>query len=100
MSAVNRKFSIGIEKQGMSPLAMKGMAEVVVDISSQESNIIEELPVREFDWVITLCGHANETCPFFPGRKIHRGFDDRRNLQQRLKQRKKNLSITAGCGME
>ena len=52
------------------------MAEAGVDISSQQSKIINELPVREFDWVITLCGHANESCPYFPGKKIHRGFDD------------------------
>ena len=52
------------------------MAEAGVDISRQQSNIIDELPVKVFDWVITLCGHADETCPVFPGRKIHKGFDD------------------------
>ncbi|GAB4346122.1 MAG: arsenate reductase ArsC [Desulfobulbaceae bacterium] len=69
-------YSAGIEKHGVNPLAVKVMAEAGVDISGQESNLIEELPVQEFDWVVTLCGHANETCPFFPGRKIHVGFDD------------------------
>jgi len=52
------------------------MAESGVDISSQKSKTIDELPVQKFDYVITLCSHANETCPYFPGRKIHKGFDD------------------------
>ena len=69
-------YSAGIEKHGLNPLAVKVMAEAGVDISRQVSNLVEELPVREFDYVITLCGEANETCPFFPGKKIHVGFDD------------------------
>lgn len=69
-------YSAGIEKHGLNPLAVKAMAEVGVDISSQKSIIIDELPIQTFDWVITLCGHANETCPFLPGKKNHHGFDD------------------------
>jgi arsenate reductase (thioredoxin) len=68
--------SAGIAKHGLNPLAVQVMAEVGVDISGQRSQTIEELPRRQFDWVITLCGHANETCPYFPGKKIHYGFDD------------------------
>lgn len=52
------------------------MAEAGVDISAQRSTLIDDLPVQEFDWVITLCGHAHEPCPYFPGRKVHHGFDD------------------------
>jgi arsenate reductase len=39
---------------------------------------VDELPAGDIDVVVTLCGHANETCPFFPGRvrRVHRGFDD------------------------
>jgi len=69
-------YSAGIEKHGLNPLAVQVMEEAGIDISSQQSNIIEELPVKEFDYVYTLCGHANETCPFFPGKKVHVGFDD------------------------
>ena len=69
-------YSAGIEKHGLNPLAVHVMAEAGVDISTQVSNMIDELPVQEFDYVVTLCGHANETCPYFPGRKIHKGFDD------------------------
>lgn len=69
-------YSAGIEKHGLNPLAVKVMSEAGVDISGHKSKIINELQVQKFDYVITLCGHAYETCPFFPGRKIHRGFDD------------------------
>lgn len=69
-------YSAGIEKHGMNPLAVKVMAEVGVDISGQRSKLIDDLPLQQFDYVVTLCGHASETCPFFPGKKIHRGFDD------------------------
>jgi arsenate reductase (thioredoxin) len=69
-------WSAGIKKHGLNPLAVKVMAEAGVDISKQESNLISELNVQEFDWVITLCGHADETCPFFAGKRIHVGFDD------------------------
>lgn len=69
-------YSAGIKKHGLNPFAIKAMAEVYVDISKQESSLINELPIDTFDWVITLCGHADETCPFFPGKRIHVGFDD------------------------
>ena len=69
-------WSAGIKKHGLNPFAVKAMAEVGVNISKQESKLIDELPIRKFDWVITLCGHADETCPFFPGKRIHVGFDD------------------------
>ena len=75
-SAEIEPYSAGIEKHGLNPLAVKVMAEAGVDISRQASTTIDELPRTEFDWVITLCGHANETCPYFPGRQIHRGFED------------------------
>ncbi len=71
-------YSAGIEKRGLDPLAVRVMAEAGVDISGQASKMIDELPERTFDHVITLCDHANETCPFFPGRtqRMHAGFDD------------------------
>ncbi len=71
-------FSAGLEKHGVNPTAISIMAETGVDISSQTSKLITELPCRQFDLVITLCGHADANCPIFPGnsRKIHQGFDD------------------------
>lgn len=69
-------YSAGIEKHGLNPYAVRVMAEEGVDISGQYSKLVEELLVTTFDYVITLCGHAHETCPYFPGRTIHQGFPD------------------------
>ncbi|BCO08299.1 arsenate reductase [Desulfolithobacter dissulfuricans] len=71
-------WSAGIEKHGMNQRAMQVMAEAGVDISGQRSKLIEELPDLDFDYVITVCDHAHESCPLFPGhaKVIHRGFDD------------------------
>lgn len=85
-------YSAGIKKHGLNPLAVKAMAEAGVDISSQQSRLIDELPVKEFDWVITLCGHAQETCPYFPGRKVHHGFDDPPLLAANAKSEEEKLT--------
>ena len=71
-------WSAGIEKHGLNPLAVKVMAEAGVDISKHSSKVIDELPVHDFDYVITVCDHAHESCPLFPGKAqvIHKGFDD------------------------
>lgn len=69
-------YSAGIEKHGVNPRAVRVMSEAGVDISGHQSNTIDELPIKQFDLVITLCGHAHENCPFFPGKTIHRGFED------------------------
>lgn len=60
------------------------MAEAGVDISGQVSTAINELPRNEFDWVITLCGDADESCPYFPGKRAHQGFDDPPKLAAQL----------------
>lgn len=71
-------YSAGIEKHGINPLAVQAMAEAGVDISRQASKTMADLPEKSFDYVITLCGHANETCPMFYGKtqRVHAGFDD------------------------
>jgi arsenate reductase len=71
-------YSAGVEPKGIDPRAVKAMAEVGIDISGQASKDIEALGNQEFDYAVTLCDHANEACPFFPGktRRIHRAFDD------------------------
>jgi arsenate reductase len=70
--------SAGIERHGLNPLAVKVMAEAGVDISHHRSKTVAELGDLAFDYVITVCGHANETCPVFPGKttRIYVGFDD------------------------
>lgn len=71
-------WSAGIEKHGLNPLAVQVMAEAGVDISGHRSKLIEELPTTDFDLIITVCDHAHESCPIFPGstRIIHHDFDD------------------------
>lgn len=70
--------SAGIVKHGLNPLAVRAMAEIGIDISAQVSKTIADLGPRNFDYVITVCANADETCPVFPGmaKKIHHGFDD------------------------
>ncbi len=71
-------YSAGIETHGLNPHAVKVMAEVGVDISGQRSKHVGEVMHIPFDYVITVCGHAQEKCPVFPGRAVvvHHGFDD------------------------
>jgi arsenate reductase len=71
-------WSAGIEKHGLNPLAVEVMQEIGIDISGHRSKTLNELSGIDFDAVITVCGHANETCPVFPGatRRLHEGFDD------------------------
>lgn len=71
-------FSAGIEAHGLNPMVVRVMLETSVDITGQWSKTVDELSDREFDYVITVCDNASETCPYFPAgiRIIHRGFDD------------------------
>jgi arsenate reductase len=71
-------YSAGIEPHGMNPRAERAMIEAGVDIRKQHSKHVDELKDVPFDYVVTVCDHANETCPVFPGRttRIHVGFDD------------------------
>lgn len=71
-------YSAGVLKTRVDPRAIQVMAEKGMDISGSSSKLVEELPVKDFDYVITLCGHARESCPFFPGaaNKTHHGFED------------------------
>ncbi|NSW58112.1 MAG: arsenate reductase ArsC [Armatimonadetes bacterium] len=71
-------YSAGIETHGMNPNAIKVMAEAGVDISGQRSKHVDELDGIEFDYVVTVCDNAHESCPLFPGKTkvVHKGFDD------------------------
>jgi arsenate reductase len=71
-------YSAGSNPSGyVHPLAIKVMAEDGIDISQQYSKYIDEIPVNEVDYVITLCGDAAETCPVVPGAKTeHWGLPD------------------------
>ena len=71
-------YSAGIETHGLNPLAVKVMAEAGVDISGQKSKHVDEVKGVAFDYVVTVCDHANEACPFFPGKvkRVHISFED------------------------
>jgi arsenate reductase len=71
-------YSAGIETHGLNPHAVKVMAEAGVDISQHKSKLLVSLKGIEFDYVVTVCSHADEKCPIFPAktRSMHKGFDD------------------------
>ena len=71
-------YSAGIEAHGLNADAVRVMGEAGVDISGQRSKRVGELRHVDFDYVVTVCGHAHENCPVFPGKAaiIHVGFDD------------------------
>ena len=71
-------YSAGIETHGLNPHAVKAMAEAGVDITSQRSENIKDFADQKLDVVVTVCGHAHETCPIFPGKveRIHWNIDD------------------------
>ena len=77
-------YSAGIEPDGLDPVAVKVMAEAGVDISHHRSTHVAAVIGIDFDYVVTVCGHADEHCPVFPGKTIviHVGFDDPPHLAQ------------------
>ncbi len=88
-------WSAGIEKHGMNPHAVKVMAEAGVDISGQYSKTLADLQGTDFDAVVTVCGHAHEHCPVFPGavRKFHVGFEDPPQLTRHLPDGEEKLAV-------
>jgi arsenate reductase len=85
-------YSAGIEKHGLNPKAVQVMQEAGVDISGHHSKTLDELDVP-FDVVVTVCGHAHETCPIFPGKAkvVHHGFDDPPRLAREAKDEEEAL---------
>lgn len=71
-------FSAGVKPTQVNPLAIKVMAEVGIDISKHRSKSVREFSGQNFDYVITVCDNAKQTCPVFPGKykKIHWSLDD------------------------
>ncbi|MFH2138656.1 MAG: arsenate reductase ArsC [Candidatus Omnitrophota bacterium] len=71
-------FSAGINPTQVNPLAIKVMSEIDIDISKHISRSVSEFSGRQFDYVITVCGNANESCPVFPGscKKRHWDLED------------------------
>lgn len=87
--------SAGILAHGLNPNAVSVMKETGVDISNHRSKTVDMLSDQNFDVVITVCGHANENCPIFPGstRVIHVGFDDPPTLAKEAKSEVEAIEI-------
>ena len=76
--------SAGTDPHGMNERAIKVMAEAGVDISKHTSKHVDDVMYIPFDYVVTVCSNADETCPVFPGKTwvVHVGFDDPPKLAQ------------------
>ena len=79
-------YSAGVEIHGLNSDAVKVMAEAGVDISDQKSKHIDDFKDMELDAVVTVCGNAHETCPYFPPRckVVHVGFNDPPKMAEEL----------------
>ena len=86
-------YSAGLDTRGLNPLAVKVMAEAGVDISGHRSKHVGELREVPFDYVVTVCDHAHESCPLFPGgtKVVHVGFDDPPRLAKAAKNEEEAL---------
>ena len=71
-------FSAGTNALRVNKRAISAMKESGVDISHHKSKTVDQISEKFFDYVFTVCGNANENCPYFPGKAIvrHVGFDD------------------------
>ncbi len=72
-------YSAGIETHGLNPGAVSIMAEDGIDISNHTSNHVDEYQGINWDFIITVCDHANEHCPFIPApnaKRLHQNFSD------------------------
>ncbi|MDI6742309.1 MAG: arsenate reductase ArsC [Smithella sp.] len=71
-------YSAGTQASFVNPMAIEVMKAIGIDISGHRSKNLSEFDGQNFDYVITLCGDANETCPLYIGgtKKTHIGFDD------------------------
>ena len=88
-------YSAGIVAHGLNPWAVRVMAEAGVDISAQKSKVLHEFKDISFDYVITVCDRARQSCPIFPGetRTAHFGFDDPPRLAREASSEEETLAI-------
>jgi arsenate reductase len=88
-------LSAGLTATRLDPMAEEVMAEAGVDISQQQSKSIESFLDDAIDFVVTVCNHAHETCPRFPGgaKVVHHGFDDPPSLTWRMSDEEQMLEV-------
>jgi arsenate reductase len=74
--------SAGTKPGRVRPEAITAMAELGIDISAHRSKNVDEFAGQKFDYILTVCDHARQSCPVFPGEaiRIHQSFDDPANL--------------------
>jgi len=94
-SDVINAYSAGIETHGMNPNAVRVMGEAGIDITTQSSKTTAAVREVPFDYVVTVCGHANETCPTFLSERakiVHVGFEDPPKLAKTAKTEEEALN--------
>ncbi len=71
-------YSAGTEPSTINPYSILLLSEIGIDISKHRSKSVQKFHDMKFDYVVTVCDHAKETCPFFPGggKYLHRSFED------------------------
>jgi arsenate reductase len=81
--------SAGTHPVGLNLLAVQAMQEIAIDISNHRSKSTNEYINQHFDYVITVCDRAKETCPLFPGASstLHWSFDDPAGAQGSIEYR-------------
>lgn len=91
-------FSAGVETHGLNPYAVLVMRMDGVDISKNTSNLIDDYLNIKFDFIITVCDHANEACPYIPSdytMRIHKNFEDPSRLE--IEDKKEKISKFIQC---
>jgi len=70
--------SAGVDPKGLHPLTVRALSAVGIDVSAARSKSVTEFLGQPFDYVVTVCDRARESCPYFPGggETLHWGFDD------------------------
>lgn len=88
-------YSAGIETHGMNPYAVVVCQELGLDMSSHSSKHVESLKDIQLDVVLTVCDHANESCPLFAGlaQKLHHSFQDPPKLAKEISDENAKLAI-------
>ena len=99
--------SAGVNPSRVRPEAIEVMRELGIDISGHRSKHVDEFDGQSFDYVLTVCDNAQESCPIFPGKMIHRNFEDPaatgrlevfRRVRDELREYLRTFPQTAGHG--
>ena len=87
-------YSAGVSPHGLDPMALDVMREAGVDISNHRSKHVSELLNLKFDYIVTVCAGAHDSCPAFPGggKVVHVGFDDPPALSKNAKNKEEAMT--------